>query len=171
MGQLSTGRWGLDKVATRCPISTTCRKRGTHRSVSLWCTEAISESRPAKSRGTSVSWLAMERSSCGRSRPTTTTSFIGGLQLRCLRHATRKIYGACFFKHWELRLDCWGCPDVDEAFETLWPELREAEGVTKVATGGTWPGAKGAGVFEHCWSGAVLLSFQLLAAGKEADRD
>merc|ERR1711862_420258 len=55
-----------------------------------------------------------------------------------------------FFKLWNMRLECWGCHDIDDAIVSLWPSLEAAQEATK-------------GWFEACWSGTVLIALPLLS--------
>lgn len=82
-----------------------------------------------------------------------------------------------FFKLWKMRLECWGCPDIDLPIrEALWPQLTRSLIVGDSVAPSTshdslqteFNGLRGiAGnafdLEEACWSGLALLVFPLLA--------
>jgi len=73
-----------------------------------------------------------------------------------------------FFKLWEMRLECWGCPDIDLAFESLWPSLQSSI-VANLVVEPPGDGPVRMDDFEPCWSGIALLAFPLLARRKAAE--
>jgi len=76
-----------------------------------------------------------------------------------------------FFKLWEMRLECWGCPDLDApVVAQLWPIFRRSHGSLAANDTGINFGAApdfndGApllgGRAAACWSGLILLAFPL----------